>query len=342
MRTESSMTEGHLPHWALSVLQCPRTGDRLRVEGCRLLDVHNREAARIDDHVIRFPLSSPDDSIAFYRSIGGPHFFERSSTPFAMSSLDTPIYHERLDEVLPADPESIIVDVGGGDGRHAIHCLRRGYRRVVVIDAVADALARFRSRLAEQHSHWLDSLLLVEADIRSLPIRTSRAQCVLAIESLCYLNEDYEVGLKQCVRLLAPSGRIIISDRDYEGGLVLQLLYHDVGAMLDAADTRSLRDGHGDSLVRSRIFAQSELVDICRANGLEVFSVSGISLLPLLCGYLNGRDLLSTHDLARLPDIIRVLAALGKVGTLRRCHVVIAGLPQGKTPKGREALDLAH
>src|SRR5215204_2020995 len=111
-----------------------------------------------------------------------------------MSSLDTPIYHGYLDEVLPTDLDSIIVDVGGGDGRHAIHCLRRGYRRVVVVDAAGDALARFRSRVSEQHAQWLEALLLVEADARSLPLRSSCAKCVFAIESLCYLNDDYEVG----------------------------------------------------------------------------------------------------------------------------------------------------
>jgi SAM-dependent methyltransferase len=324
------MTEGHLPHWALDVLQSPRGRERLQLEGHRLVNERGQEAARIENHVVRFSVPSPDDSIVFYRAIGGPHFFERSSTPFAMSSLDTPIYHARLDEILPTDRESIIVDIGGGDGRHAIHCLRRGFKRVVVIDAVGEALIRFRDRVAKPHAEWLDALLLVEADARSLPLRPSCAECVFAIESLCYLNEDYELGLRECVRLLASSGKILVSDRDYEGGLVLRLLYQGVGSMLDSVGTRSLWDGLGDSLVRSKTFTQSELVAICQVNGLEVLSVSGVSLLPLLFGYLNGRNLLGPQDVERVPDVTRVLAELGKSGTLRRCHVIIAGPTQGK------------
>ena len=118
----------------------------------------------------------------------------------------------------------------------------------------------------------------------------------------------------------------MISDRDFEGGLVLRLLYQGVGAMLDAAETRSLWDGHGESLVRSKIFTESELVDVCRAKGLEVLSVAGISLLSLLLGYMNGRGLVSSYDVEQLPDITRVLAAVGRGGRLRRCHVIIAGL----------------
>ncbi len=84
-----------------------------------------------------------------------------------MSSLDTPIYHARIDDVLPADRDAIIVDVGGGDGRNAGHCLNRGCRRVIVVDAVAEALMRFRQRVAEHNPDWLDRLLLIEADARS-------------------------------------------------------------------------------------------------------------------------------------------------------------------------------
>jgi hypothetical protein len=50
-------------------------------------------AARIEQNVVRFPVAVVDDTIAFHRSVGGSRFFERSGTPFAMSSLDTPIYH---------------------------------------------------------------------------------------------------------------------------------------------------------------------------------------------------------------------------------------------------------
>src|SRR5262249_33760651 len=159
---------------------------------------------------------------------------------FAMSSLDTPIYHAWLDEILPGDLQAVVVDVGGGDGRNAIHCLQRGLRRVVVIDVVADALVRFRRRLPDLNPQWFDNVLVIEADARSPPLKTACAHGVFAIESLAYLNEEYEVGLCECVRILAPSARILISDRDYEGGLVLRLLYHGVEGMLSSAHTRSL------------------------------------------------------------------------------------------------------
>lgn len=137
----------------------------------------------------------------------------------------------------------------------------------MVADAVAEALLRFRQRVA-QHNPTLDRLLLIEADVRFLSLLSGCAACVIAIETSCYLNEDYAVGLKECVRLMSRSARILISERDYEGGFVLRLLHHGLDGMLGLANNRSLFDGSTEVLVRSRCFTQSELIDVCRANVL--------------------------------------------------------------------------
>jgi SAM-dependent methyltransferase len=290
----------------------------------RLFRRDGTKVAHIEQGIIRFPIPSPDDSIAFYRNVGGSHFYERAAVPFAMSSLDTPIYHARVDEVLPRDPNGIIVDIGGGDGRNTKHCLSQGCRRVVVVDAVAEALLRFRRRVAEQSPDWLDRLLLIEADARSLPLLSASAACVIVVETLCYLNGDYEIGLKECVRLMSPSAKILISERDYEGGLVLRLLYHGVEGLLQLAHNRSLWDGPEHSLVRSRCFTQSELIDLCSASGLKTIQLGGTPLLPLLLGYLNGRELLGANDSDRLGNISDLLMTLARHGAQRRCHVVVA------------------
>jgi SAM-dependent methyltransferase len=318
------MTGIQPPPWTGEVLRCPGTAERLELRDSRLVRRDGAEVAIVEQGIVRFPVPSPDDSIAFYRKLGGAHFHERAAVPFAMSSLDTPVYHAWIDDVLPADRDAVIVDVGGGDGRNAGHCLSRGCRRVVVVDAVAEALMRFRQRVAEQNPQWLDRLLLIEADARALPLQPSCAACVIAIETLYYLNEDYEIGLKECVRIMSPKAKLLIAERDYEGGLVLRLLYHGLAGMLELADSRSIWDGAGNAMVRTRCFTQPELIDLCRANGLVPLQIGGTSLLALLLGYLNGRKMLAELDRERLPEVTKLLAALGREGAVRRCHIVVA------------------
>jgi SAM-dependent methyltransferase len=318
------MKSHDLPPWAFQILRCPTTGECLRLHQHRLLRLDHSEAGLVDEGIVRFAINSPDESIVFFKSIGGPRFHERATEPFAMSSLDTPVYHAHLDELCPRDLDGPVVDVGGGDGRNAKFLLQRGHRRVIVIDAVAAALTRFRNRLAQDHPHWLDRILLIEADARRLPLLNNSVRCVISIETLCYLNEEYELGLAQCVRLLETGGILIVSERDYEGGLVLRLMYHGVAGLLQSYGTHSLWDGQSDALVRSRTFTELELRDLVERQGLKLNAVRGMSLLPLLFGWLRGQNLIQAHEFAELRAVCDLLRDLALAGRMRRCHVLAA------------------
>jgi SAM-dependent methyltransferase len=318
------MRSDDLPPWAFEILSCPTTGERLRLDQHRLLRSDGSEAGLVDRGIVRFPINSPDESIVFFKSIGGPRFHERATEPFAMSSLDTPVYHAHLDELCPRDLEGPVVDVGGGDGRNAKFLLQRGHRRVIVIDAVAAALTRFRNRLAQDHPHWLDRILLIEADARRLPLLNNGVRCVISIETLGYLNEEYELGLAQCVRLLGTGGILIVSERDYEGGLVLRLMYHGIAGLLQSYGSRSLWDGQSDALVRSRTFAERELKDLVERQGLKINALRGMSLLPLLLGWLRGQNLIQGGEFVHVPALCDLLWNLAVSGRIRRCHVIAA------------------
>ena len=215
---------GHaLPPWVYDLLISPRTGSRLREDNGRLIATDGEVAGNIADSIACFPIATTDRSIEFYRDVGGAHFHERAAVPYAMSALDAEVYHGYLAELRPDDLDAVVLDVGGGDGRNAVPWLRWGFRRVVVVDPVRDALARLRERLAAEHADWLNRVLLIEADARQLPLRERCADRVQAIESLAYLNGDYSSGLVECTRVLADGARLLVADRDYEGGQLARL-----------------------------------------------------------------------------------------------------------------------
>jgi SAM-dependent methyltransferase len=293
-----------LPAWASQVLQ-------------------TSGAPRVEDGVVRIPVRSEDESIAYYRKIGGAHFHERAAVAYAMSSLDTPLYHRYLRE-LELDPAATVVDVGGGDGRNALPWLERGQARVIVVDAAADALVRLRGRVAQEHPEWLDRLLLIEADARALPLADGCASCVLAIEVLCYLNEDYELGVAQCARLLAPQGRMLLSERDYDGAVLASLLYGGIPAALRAAEAHSMWDGVEGSQVRTRSFTEAQLRDIVERTGLRIDSVHGIPLLSVVLGWMRGQALIGADDEQYLPAVRRLLEDRAANASVRRCNTIVA------------------
>jgi SAM-dependent methyltransferase len=320
-----TMASDVIPDWAQAILTVPGTDQDVRRKDASLVDPDGRDIGRVADGVVRMGTPMGDASIDYFQSIGGTRFFERAEAHYAMSSLDTGVYHGHLHDFAPEARDAVIVDVGGGDGRNTMPWLAWGFRRVIVVDPVAASLVRLRERLTVQHPDWLDRVLLVEADARRLPLRSGTAHRVFAIEALCYLNEEYEVGLAECRRILADGGRLLVSDRDYEGGLLARLLYYGgVEGMLRHASDRDIVDGLGEKRVRSRCFTRDELIARVEAQGLKVVHVSGISAFSLMLSFLGSIGRLGENAEARVVEVRTLLDRLGRSGSFLRSHVVVA------------------
>jgi ubiquinone/menaquinone biosynthesis C-methylase UbiE len=317
------------PHWALSVMACPDCHSDLSLAETVFQCASCGPVGQWKDGIACFErgrgASDGDESIKWYQSIGGTHYHERAQIPLSMSALDTPVYHQWLLEIAPERLDGPILDVGAGDGRQTDLWLSGGHQRVVAVDAVSESLSRFRSRLAAEHPDRLDNLLLIECDVRRMPLRSSTFRCISAIEVLYYLNEDYCAGLAECARLLDPAGRILVSERAWEGALLTRLLYDGIEPMLETYRTRDMWDGYGEKRVRSRAFREDELIDALERVGLFAIETKGLSLLSLVCGFLHGKEMLGGGGPTPLAELHDVLRHLGDSGSMRRTHVVVAG-----------------
>jgi ubiquinone/menaquinone biosynthesis C-methylase UbiE len=319
------MSSAALPPWAREILVSPRTKLSVDEEQGQFVAADGEICGKLNDGIACFPVATGDRSIEFYRDVGGARFHERAAVPYAMSALDTDVYHGYLAELRPHHPDAVVVDVGGGDGRNAVPWLQWGFRRVVVIDPVRAALSRLRARITAEHPDWLDRLVLIEADARQLPLRERCAELVQAIETLAYLNEDYERGLAECIRLMAEGARLLVADRDYEGGLLTRLFYGGgIGGMLEQAENRDIWDGNDRSIVRSRSFTAEEFAAMMRDHGLRILSHTGVSVLSLILGYQRASGRLAPEDEANLTKVRALLGELGRTGRMRRSHVIIA------------------
>ena len=320
---ESSGGLERVPEWAWEVLACPGGGP-LRCEGS-ILWAADQPVGQIDKGILRFNAIHADPSTEYYRTIGGAHFHERAAVPYAMTALDTPVYHDYMRKLAPGDRDLLVVDVGGGDGRNALPWLQWGFKRVVLVDSTFAALSRFRNRILAQNRGWLERLVLIECDARTLPLTDNAADRVQAIESLYYLNDDYEQGLAQCRRVMRPQARLLLADRSYEGALLARLLYYGgVGAMLETARNREMWDGEDGHRVRTRCFSREEFHALVSAQGFEIIETGGISAFSLLLSFLSKLDRLGPESEAQLPPIHQLLISLAHTGCCSRCHVVIA------------------
>jgi SAM-dependent methyltransferase len=319
------MTTWVEPHWMKEVLAAPGGAPAVRTADDRILSDAGQPIGYVDSGVLRFGVPSDDPSIRFYQKLGGANFHERSKVGYAMTTLDMPVYAEYLKLIRPAAEQALVADIGGGDGRNAMPWLAETTARVVVVDPIVDGLHRFRQRLEQEHPDWLERILLIEGDARSLPLRTAAFDAVQSIEALYYLNEDYEIGLIECRRLLKDHAKLLISDRDHEGGLLLQLLYFaGVAGVLKQAKSRDVWDGSPDNMVRSRSFTREELVEVAERCGLHVLEQLGISSMSLVLSYLRGQGKLGgPADEPLLPEVHALLKELGRSGRMMRANTLV-------------------
>ncbi len=319
------MTAWVEPLWVKDVLATPGGEAAATIAGDRILSGSGEAIGYIDSGVLRFGVRSDDPSIHWYQKVGGANFHDRSKVGYAMTTLDTPVYAGYTKLIRPSRSGALVADIGGGDGRNAMPWLNETDARIVVVDPIFDGLFRFRQRLEAEHPQWLDRVLLIEGDARRIPLRSGAFDAVQSIEALAYLNEDYAAGLKDCRRIMGDAGHLLVSDRDYEGGLMLQLLYFDgVAGMLKQAGNRDIWDGSAGNMVRSRCFTREELVAMAEECGLHVLEQHGISSLSLILSYLRGAGKLGgAEDEPHLPDVHKLLARLGDNGRMMRSNTLV-------------------
>ncbi|HEX9637227.1 MAG TPA: class I SAM-dependent methyltransferase [Acidobacteriota bacterium] len=131
--------------------------------------------------------------------------FERLAAGY--DAQDNPLWvleRPELAALLPTDLSGLdAADLGGGTGHWGAELLRRGARRVVVIDL---ALAMLRAGCAAR-----SGLGWAQADLLRLPLRSERFDLAVAGCCLSYV-ERLDRALLECARILRRGGALLISD----------------------------------------------------------------------------------------------------------------------------------
>ncbi len=162
-------------------------------------------------------------------------------------------------ERLRLGPDSLVLDVGAGFGRHAFEVARRG-ARVVALDFATDEVSATSDTFEAMVSAGeiaADRIAgVVRGDARRLPFGDESFDVVITSEMLEHVQDDVS-ALAEMARVLRPGGKLAVTVPSWFPEIVNWKLSDDYHAP-------AVPGGH------VRIYAKTELAAKLRAAGLHV------------------------------------------------------------------------
>jgi D-alanine-D-alanine ligase len=198
---------------------------------------------------------------------------------------------EEVIQTLDLRKHESILDLCGGQGRHALDLARRGYDRLLVLDFSQPLLSRGRDQARREGL----PVAWVRGDARRLPLMGANFSAILCLaNSFGYgaTREDDLQILKEAYRLLQPGGRLFleVSDPGYVRTRLPAQSWHEAPGDLVVCRRRWITPEHlvcrelvlsrGEGLIRDRtyqvrLYNPGELEESLQAAGfsrLEVIS----------------------------------------------------------------------
>jgi ubiquinone/menaquinone biosynthesis C-methylase UbiE len=116
---------------------------------------------------------------------------------------------ESIDFIENLSMDSLVVDVGCGNGRHLIPCADR-CKKVIGFDVSKELLIIVQKKICKKKLNNVD---LIHSDAVNIPLKKNSVDAVLFIATLHNISERYRriQSLREIYRILKPDGKAIIS-----------------------------------------------------------------------------------------------------------------------------------
>jgi len=179
--------------------------------------------------------------------------------------------------------DSLIVDLAGGNARHAIYFTEKNEVRSVAIDFSTQLLSLAKKRV--ESSNMRHMVALIDADVSEIPIRQESANDVLFIAAIHHLPTATErlKSLEETGRILVHGGRGVVTvwrkwQRRFACYFVGTHLRHPLGG--NATDLGDIyipwKSGHGATSVSRfyHLFSKRELRKLLSKSGFRIIKIS--------------------------------------------------------------------
>jgi len=244
-----------------------------------------------------------DLSINFHNTMPkGAILRELQHQQFHLSNFETKNYNKSIVKFLNGlDREnSVILDLGCGDGRFTELLLEKGFKKIVSLDADIRPLKSLQTFLQEKG--LINRVLLIHSSVESIPLRQNRLDAILAIGVLYYLNDGFEKALANIFKLLKKYGTLINSEPDLEGAIYKSIIFETLDDIIENYSQLIFKEEKGDTPYKFRLFTKEIIRQKLKEAGFKIIDSHGISLLPSIIRIKYVRGEISQKDIQKNED----------------------------------------
>jgi D-alanine-D-alanine ligase len=191
-----------------------------------------------------------------------------------------------LEQTLNLDKSLPILDLCGGQGRHALELSRRGFSKVTTLDfsEYLINLGKRRARQKNLNTHF------IRGDARRMGLCNKVFSVIMIMgSSFGYFvqEEENQKILSEAFRLLLPAGRLVLDlpDPDYVLRKFRPYTRHKVRDDIEVSRTRSL--GHDIIFCREKVYSVSKGVIRDKTYCTRLYTPEKISSLLRYVGFSN-------------------------------------------------------
>jgi len=209
------------------------------------------------------------------------HYYDVKSKTFD-DTFDT-MYFKVYDEItwksiepyIPTDPDSTVLDAGGGTGRWSVPMARKGCR-VVLMDLSEEMLSIANSRVKTEHLQ--DKISIRKGDITETGFSDETFNMILCEHTL-FLFENPNIALEELRRVLKREGRLIVSVHNRYVQCLASLSENPTPKNLEKAYDILLGRTHHymnkQRIVKILTYTPDEFRNLLKKNGFKIEKIIG-------------------------------------------------------------------
>ena len=242
--------------------------------------------------------------IKLHEDMQGSHLRELSKNPLKLSFYEIAVYERIiLDNFFLVDRDSLILDLGCGDGRFTKTLLEAGFTNIVSLDSSLVNLISLHEFC--QQNDYLGNVTLVRSDAGANIFCKSVFSCILAIGIFYYLHESYESCIEFASDWLVSGGLLIESEPDQKGQKIKTLLFDGIDNFLNQSNSNTFIESYGGIDYTLQFIDYDQCVSVYKKNNLIILKQIGLPILPLLMIVGLHRGLISSQDLVNNSNSLK-------------------------------------